>query len=265
MQQRFISVIFTTRRIEAHEELKRLPAARIEHFQAQKSYWTDRFDTEGQCEWLASYSTLKPLIEESRKCEREDAQVIILGCGNSTLGFDMHKDGYPNISSVDFAENVIDQMKVKHGTGSGGLSWHVADLRALPETEFPCSKFHFAIDKGTLDSMLALGKQGWINPNVNFEDLEDETWVKAISAAQKYLKEVHRILLPTVGVFFLVSLGSPEFRVPLLEKCNLEVQQIKLLEPQRQDREDDEAKLKLKWNGQYHNKHIYICTTAKPQ
>lgn len=81
-----------------------------------------------------------------------------------------------------------------------------------------------------------------------------------MSSIQDYLKEVSRIL-KTNGVFVVISLGSPEFRVSLLENNNLEVLQIKLLEATGKfDKLSENEMLRLKWNGQFHDKYVYVCS-----
>lgn len=34
-------------------------------------------------------------------------RILIIGCGNSSLGFDMWKEGFTNIDNIDYAETVI--------------------------------------------------------------------------------------------------------------------------------------------------------------
>ena len=37
-------------------------------------------------------------------------KIMIAGCGNSTLSEEMYKDGYTNITSIDYSSVVIENM-----------------------------------------------------------------------------------------------------------------------------------------------------------
>lgn len=40
--------------------------------------------------------------------------MLVVGCGNSSLSGDMFDDGFSNITSMDFSELVIDEMRQKN-------------------------------------------------------------------------------------------------------------------------------------------------------
>lgn len=94
-------------------------------------------------------------------CEwfKKDAEVLIVGCGNSSLGHDMAADGWMNITSMDCSSTVIEQMKtIDHPLASqstaGGLKmkWDVEDIRAM---KYSTGQFDVVLDKATMDALLA--------------------------------------------------------------------------------------------------------------
>ncbi len=47
--------------------------------------------------------------------EDKHARVLIIGCGNSTLGYDlMSQGGYTNLDNIDYSGVVIERMSGKH-------------------------------------------------------------------------------------------------------------------------------------------------------
>lgn len=53
-------------------------------------------------------------------------RVLIVGCGSSNLGGDLWKDGFRDITSVDYSEVVIDRMSKLSVESS--MRWVVADV-----------------------------------------------------------------------------------------------------------------------------------------
>lgn len=56
-------------------------------------------------------------------------QNIQVGVGNSKLQIDMALDGYTSITSIDFSEVVIEQMKQNQEQHLSQLQYAVADAR----------------------------------------------------------------------------------------------------------------------------------------
>ena len=79
---------------------------------------------------------------------------MILGCGNSALSRDLADDGYHNVVSLDYSRVCIESMRRLHASSHPDLVWVEGDVRDLP---FPDASFDLAIDKGTLDALIALG------------------------------------------------------------------------------------------------------------
>jgi ubiquinone/menaquinone biosynthesis C-methylase UbiE len=69
---------------------------------------------------------------------------------NIVLGHDMYKDGYENITNVDYSSIVINQMKERYSHMTN-MKWLEMDIRDL---KFKDGEFDIVIDKATLDALL---------------------------------------------------------------------------------------------------------------
>lgn len=74
-----------------------------------KDYWNRRFEEEKSYDWLVSYKDFSAQFKEIliKYNISPIAKILIIGCGNSTLSFDMHSDGFTNLISMDYSETVI--------------------------------------------------------------------------------------------------------------------------------------------------------------
>ena len=68
---------------------------------AETSYWDARFSKEDSYEWCKSYSEFKHLLAPFLKPSHA---VLIIGCGNSSLPFDLWNDGFKNVTSIDTSQ-----------------------------------------------------------------------------------------------------------------------------------------------------------------
>ncbi|KXZ47534.1 hypothetical protein GPECTOR_34g693 [Gonium pectorale] len=120
----------------------------------------------------------------------------------------MAADGFV-VTNVDISPVVIEQMKSQHADNRS-LEYLVADCRDM--SQLVDGTFHSCIDKGTLDAVLC-------SPAGQRD-------------AAKYLQEIARLLRPG-GTFLLISLGSPDARLALLEQQQLwdDVQVLLLPKP----------------------------------
>ncbi|KAI9261482.1 hypothetical protein BDA99DRAFT_511471 [Phascolomyces articulosus] len=90
-----------------------------------KAYWESRFDKENHFEWLSTWSALHSHIEPYLD---PNEPILHLGCGNSTMAFDVADSGYPYVVNVDYAQNVIQHMKSITDTQRyPHISWRAAD------------------------------------------------------------------------------------------------------------------------------------------
>ena len=77
---------------------------------------------------------------------RPSDRILILGCGNSALAFDLCRDGMRNITSLDISPVVINRMRAAAASlGWPHLVWTVGDMLSLP---YPDGAFDVVIEKG---------------------------------------------------------------------------------------------------------------------
>ncbi|KAI3843673.1 hypothetical protein MKW98_013609 [Papaver atlanticum] len=187
-------------------------------------YWDKRFSSEEHYEWLKEYSHFRHLIQLYIK-PISPTSVLELGCGNSQLGEELHKDGITGLTCIDLSAVAVDNMQKRllskgikvmslnillkfkfYGAPMFYISYDyiqvlVADMLDLP---FDKESFDVVIEKGTMDVVFVDSGDPW-NPR-------PETVKKAMTM----LQGVHRVLKPD-GVFVSISFGQPHFRRPLFE------------------------------------------------
>jgi SAM-dependent methyltransferase len=154
----------------------------------------------------------------------EDCKVLIIGCGCSSFGADMIRDGWAGqIVNVDFSPVVIEQMKKKYNesfyndlskkkgvnSAKGAIKSDVkrmeficADLtdESLMEKLFADSTFDLILCKATLDAILNTA-----SPLIN---------------AQKLIRQCRRMLANQHGILFVVTNGNPDNRLEFFEYDN---------------------------------------------
>lgn len=161
----------------------------------EPEYWEKRFLSEGTYEWLADYRALK---REFDMVLAKESCVLNIGCGNSDLAVEMHRDGYKRVTSIDLSLNVIEKMKAKHT--DDGLSWTQMNML---EMEFTDCVFDAAIDKATMDVLQTDNQDPW-NP-----------CQEAVERVDRFYSEVGRVLKPG-GILLQVSFEQPHFRKKLI-------------------------------------------------
>jgi len=117
---------------------------------ADSSYWESRFqETEGTFDWYATYNELGSIFEEF--CPPgESLELLMVGCGNSSLSSELHEAGYRRITNIDIAPAAVAKMEALYGRL--GMAWRVMDATAM---EFDANRFGLTVDKGTLDAMMS--------------------------------------------------------------------------------------------------------------
>jgi SAM-dependent methyltransferase len=169
---------------------------------------------------------LNSFVTQNTFPSREDCRVLILGCGNSTFGEDMIKDGWTGrITQVDFSRQVIDQMKhryndefydkmkveknqrIKNPNPSKTKSRNIKKMEfccvdVTDETsmmkQFDTSSYDLIICKGIFDAILTCA-----TPTISI---------------QKFVRQCHRILSSNgTGILFVVTNGNPDSRLEYLE------------------------------------------------
>ena len=146
---------------------------------------------------------LPPIADPFTFPDRSKARILILGCGNSSFGADMLRDGWTGtVVNVDFSATVIAQMKSKY---SPHFYQHLPVPVAVP-MDFVCADmtrpldftdgaFDLIVCKGALDAVLCRSK----------------------GDALRVVEECHRLLAPGHGIFFVVTNGNPDNRLEYLE------------------------------------------------
>ncbi|KAJ7464463.1 S-adenosyl-L-methionine-dependent methyltransferase [Mycena latifolia] len=174
-----------------------------------KAYWNARYaaePAEATHDWLKTYADLAPAL---RALVPKDAHILILGCGNAALSQDMYADGYTRIVNVDYSPVVIEQMRAR----APAMEWLEMDVRALA---FADGSFDVAIDKSTMDALMAAKGDVWNPPQQVVDDVTAE------------VDEVLRTLKKPGGTFVYLTFGQPHFRRRFLTRAGtaLEVREL---------------------------------------
>jgi 2-polyprenyl-3-methyl-5-hydroxy-6-metoxy-1,4-benzoquinol methylase len=110
----------------------------------EKDWWDSRYAANLEpFDWYFRWVQIRELL--SRHMQPTD-RILNIGCGNSRLADEMHKDNFTCILNIDFSSVVIAQMQAKYPD----QHFEELDVLQMPYHE----KFDVVIDKGTLDSVL---------------------------------------------------------------------------------------------------------------
>ncbi|XP_058069155.1 uncharacterized protein LOC131218562 isoform X3 [Magnolia sinica] len=162
-------------------------------------YWDRRFSFEEHYEWFKEYSHFQHLIQQHIK---SSDSVLELGCGNSQLCEELHKDGITEITCIDLSAVAVEKMQKRLlGKGYKDIKVMEADMLDLP---FGNECFDVVVEKGTMDVLFVDSGDPW-NPKP-----------ATVNKVMAMLENVHRVLKPD-GTFISISFGQPHFRRPLFE------------------------------------------------
>ena len=202
----------------SEEDAKELPEY------GKRKYWDDRYQSENQLyDWYFDWNYVSPFVKQIT--ENRKNNVLVLGCGNSSLSYEMAQEGFHSIYSIDISSVVIEQMKEKY-KDQPNLIWETMNCASL---KYEDNFFDLCIDKGTLDAVVCHPKD--------------------TSLVSSTLKEVYRTLKPN-GAFISITFGSPSRRLPFFNLVKLN---WKLLPP-----------IQLKFDEKYERDiHHYIYTFQK--
>ncbi|XP_067218730.1 EEF1A lysine methyltransferase 4 isoform X3 [Chanodichthys erythropterus] len=117
-------------------------------------YWNERYRTEESFEWFGDFTKFEHLLKQHVGTEEN---VLMLGCGNSALSYDMYQAGYTSITNVDYSSVCVESMAERY-KDCAQLSWLCMDARRLA---FPDGVFDVVLEKGTLDAMLVEETDPW--------------------------------------------------------------------------------------------------------
>ncbi|KAI3957508.1 hypothetical protein MKX01_001867 [Papaver californicum] len=173
-------------------------------------YWDNRFSSEEHYEWLKDYSHFRHLIQLYIK-PISPTSVLELGCGNSQLGEELHKDGITGLTCIDLSAVAVDNMQkrlLSKGIKVMSLNMLLKNIKVLEadmlDLPFDKESFDVVVEKGTMDVVFVDSGDPW-NPQPG-----------TVKKAMAMLQGVHRVLKPD-GVFISISFGQPHFRRPLFE------------------------------------------------
>ncbi|KAJ2963774.1 hypothetical protein NQZ79_g1198 [Umbelopsis isabellina] len=161
-----------------------------------QEYWEERYKKESSettFDWFKTYAELKPTLNQT--IPSKDSSILMLGCGNSTLGEDMYDDGYKNITNIDYSATVIQQM-AERCSDRPEMKWLEMDIRDL---KFDDRTFDVVIDKGTMDALMCDRGDVW-DPSPEL-----------INEVKAEVDEVTRVL-KIGGKFIYITFGQPHFR-----------------------------------------------------
>ena len=195
-------------------------------------YWDERYSSyDGQLfDWYTCWESLKPHILPFLSIT-PDFEILIPGCGSSTLGCDLFDSGYLNITNVDNSSVCINQMIDRYADRQE-MEYTLMDCTDLDQ--YPDGCFNLIVDKGLFDSVIC-------SPlNV--------TNVKLL------LNEMYRVLKHG-GVYLCISHSPPTSRIGYLsnKSFNWAVEVRQILKTGVSG--DGEVK-----GGDYH--YMYICRKA---
>ncbi|XP_012497594.1 PREDICTED: endothelin-converting enzyme 2 isoform X5 [Propithecus coquereli] len=158
-------------------------------------YWDQRYRDAADSapyEWFGDFSSFRALLEPEL---RPEDRILVLGCGNSALSYELFLGGFPDVTSVDYSSVVVAAMQARYAHVPK-LRWETMDVRAL---NFPSGSFDVVVEKGTLDALLAGERDPW---NVSSE---------GVHTVDQVLSEVSRVLIPG-GRFISITSAAPHFR-----------------------------------------------------
>ncbi|XP_011499708.1 PREDICTED: methyltransferase-like protein 13 [Ceratosolen solmsi marchali] len=146
-------------------------------------YWNNFFKKRGHkaFEWYGEFLELSSYL--FKYIQHKD-KILIVGCGNSTLGMNLYDADYKNITNIDVSHIVIKQMQKMNKTIRPDLLFLQMDATKMTYNN---GEFNIILDKGTLDALMANN------------DNDSEILIN------KYFEGIERIL-PRNGRYICISL-----------------------------------------------------------
>ncbi|CAF4021818.1 unnamed protein product, partial [Adineta steineri] len=150
-----------------------------------RDYWDQFFDKVGReaFEWYSDFIDLADVLCKYIKARDE---VLIIGCGNSTLSSDLYDTGIEHITNVDLSDKVIKQMKKQNEKRRPNMKWLPMDARQMT---FDDNQFSVVLDKGTVDALMSNKSE------------------QVLSDIDQILNQVDRVLRMT-GRFICITLAQ---------------------------------------------------------
>ncbi|XP_076766144.1 eEF1A lysine and N-terminal methyltransferase homolog [Xylocopa sonorina] len=138
---------------------------------SQVEYWNTFFKKRKKnFEWYGEYPELCGIL---LKYITIKDNILIVGCGNSTISMCLYDAGYRNITNIDISHIVIKQMRDINASGRPDLVYEQMDATQMTYSN---NAFSVILDKGTLDALMPDTKEG------------------TLSTINKYFEEITRVL-----------------------------------------------------------------------
>ncbi|XP_043599147.1 eEF1A lysine and N-terminal methyltransferase homolog [Bombus pyrosoma] len=172
---------------------------------SQVEYWNTFFKKRGKknFEWYGEYPELCGIFLKYIKVKDN---ILIVGCGNSTVSMCLYDAGYRNITNIDISHIVIKQMRDINATMRPQLVYEHMDATQMAYAD---NTFSVVLDKGTLDALMPDTKEGTIsNINRYFKEitriLRNGGRYICISLLQEYILRQLLSYFPNVGFMFRI-------------------------------------------------------------
>jgi ubiquinone/menaquinone biosynthesis C-methylase UbiE len=163
---------------------------------SDKNFWRIRYDnTKNSFDWYEDYETLSPIIKQLNLSKR--STILHIGIGNSEFSEKMYDEGYKKSYNIDFARNVIHYMKQRNKRLRSNMIFETMNVLNL---NYEDNQFDIVFDKAVFDCVLC--------------------GIDADSKANKFMKEIYRVLKPN-GYYFLVSNTGPENGLNYIQNKNI--------------------------------------------
>ncbi|CAH8572559.1 unnamed protein product [Dicrocoelium dendriticum] len=140
---------------------------------AKKEYWDRFFASRKSFEWYGDFLQHSAFFA---KYVKSSDNVLIIGCGNSELGFMLNdRIKCASVFNIDTSETVVMEMNKKHGNSvrNGGLRYECLDVLHLSTymQSTNMNPFTCIVDKGTLDAIHS-GEDSELTVLTMFENLQ---------------------------------------------------------------------------------------------
>ncbi|VAH47165.1 unnamed protein product [Triticum turgidum subsp. durum] len=146
-------------------------------------------------EWYAEWPQIKaPLL--SMLLGEEGTEILVPGCGSSSLSEQLYDLGFRRITNVDFSRVIVADMLRRHARVRPQMRWRVMDMTNM---QFPDGSFDFILDKGGLDALM--------EPEVG-----TKLGMKYLDEAKRVLKSGGKFACFTLAESHVLDLLLSEFR-----------------------------------------------------
>ena len=132
------------------------------HEYSSKSYWEGRYGLfSKRMDWYTNYAQLNrdfnidDFIKKKYPSNTYKKRILEMGCGNSTLSYDLYNSGFKNITAIDFSENIINKMREYYKGTS--INFQICDFNFM-NIFFEQNFFDIIIEKAGLDSIATKGQ-----------------------------------------------------------------------------------------------------------